>query len=300
MNPLLTRHLFESARRKRFFWLLSGYLLLISFLALSFTLLTSLSNIGPNNNTRLQMTALYSQGQGLYWASAVLLIATSILIAPISALGTFSGEREARTFDLLRTTTLRSRELVWGKLNACLLRAALYILAPLPLLMLGFWMGGITALELGLLILLLSVTTFYHVAWALFLSARIRKTLTAVLTYLGLQISLVPLIGLLITLLGILITIWENTVGPTPPPEWVGILAIYVLAFIVSLHPLSAGFASQLLWLSEDSWLSASLPLDSGTSITLVSPWIPYTLLALFGAFFLIHSTIQRLKRTER
>lgn len=306
MNPLFVRHLYESARKNRFFWLLSAYLLAVSVITLLFVGLIGSSTL-YNGQTHISMSDLYTEGRALYWTSGVLLIVAAVIIAPTSALGMFSGERENRTLDLLRTTTLRPRDIVWGKLGACLLRGAVYILAPLPLLMLGYWIGGVTLTELGLLTLILGMAALENIALALYLSAHIRRTIAAVLTFFGINFGLVPIIGILT---GLLVSLSQYRLYgmtlKTVSPFWVEALLQYGWFLIVCLHPLSAAIATQALWMDQNSWFLVKFTLDSRISyktlgvLTLPSPWIIYTLATLLFSALLIHSTIRRLSRPEK
>jgi hypothetical protein len=168
MNPLLLRHLYSSARRNRFFVFLSIYLFVIAILTALFVLLAASSGLFDAEAT-ISMLDLFVQGRALYWFSSVILMLTAMLLVPVNALGAIAGERENRTLELLVTTTLRPRAVVLGKVGASLLTGSLYILAPFPLLMIGFWLGGVTTTELLLTLLFLVLTMTLNVVWAVYL-----------------------------------------------------------------------------------------------------------------------------------
>ena len=121
-----------------------------------------------------------------------------MLLVPVNALGAIAGERENRTLELLVTTTLRPRAVILGKVGASLLTGSLYILAPFPLLMIGFWLGGVTTTELLLTLLFLVLTMTLNVVWAVYLSTWVRKTIAAVIMFYVVNLGVLPVIALVI------------------------------------------------------------------------------------------------------
>ncbi len=309
MNPLLTRHLYGSVRRNRFFWLLSAYLLGLGLLTLLFSGLIFSDIWGNGQGYRLSMFTLFTQGRVLYWFSSVLLLFTALLLAPLNALGALAGEREQRTLDLLRLTTLRSRDIVLGKLGAALTTGALYILAPLPLLMFGYWLGGVGVTELLLTLLLFVVTMFSSTAWALFLSTIARRTIAAVLIFYGTHLALIPLLASAAGLLATLLSAWQSNMAIEPQAFWLEALLQYGWVLLTALHPLSAAIAAETLWLDQGSWFFLRFEvgryiLDRGPitlgMLTLPSPWLPHILLMLLQALFWLWLTMRQLAKPER
>ena len=308
MNPLLHRHLYSSARRNRFFWLLSLYLLGVGILILLFTGLI-LSGSLVFSERRISMLDIFTQGRVLYWLSSILLLQTATMLAPISALGMLAGEREHRTLDLLRTTTLRPRTIVQGKLGAALLSGLIYLLAPLPLLLFGYWLGGVTTTELLLTLFFLMTTLLIHVTWALFISSLMRRTIVAVIVFYGVTLAIMPLAGAFASIFSGLSSAWMYSDVFSVQPFWIEALIQHGWVLLVALHPLTAAIASEALWMEQGSWflLSFTVRSHSATSsmatlgtITLPSPWIPYTLLALLTTALLLKLTARRLAKTER
>lgn len=319
MNPILTRHLYSSARRKRFFWFMSLYLLGIGLLALSFVGLIAAPML--INETTISMLNLFTGGRALYWFSSVILILTSSLLVPVTALGAFAGERENRTFDLLVTTTLKIRSIVMGKFTSALLTGALYVLAPFPLLMTGFWLGGVTTAELGITLLFLALTMLAGIAWALLISAFTRRTISAVLIFYGLALVSVPVISILATGIASLSGALKYRDFFTMQPFWIEALIQYGWVLLAGLHPLTAAIVTEVLGLEQGSWLllhftverytaggSGSIlgTLTAGSSgsilgtLTLPSPWITYTVFTLIATAIMLRVTIWRLERRER
>lgn len=306
MNPLLLRHLYSSVRRNRFFWLLTLYLLGVGFLTIAFTLLVTLSSILDqfNQDITISMLDLFTQGRVLYWFATILLIMTAGQIVPISALGALAGERENRTLDLLVTTTLRSHDIILGKLSATFLTGAVYLLAPLPLLLTGFWMGSVMPIELLLTCIFVLVTMLVKVAWAMFLSSLTRKSIAAVLVFFGLNFAIVPIAFTFIITLVSVYDAWYYR-APLTLPFLIEGLIQYSWLFLAMLHPIAAAGVTEAYGLNESTWFILKLPVGrygSTTSGTLYlpSPWIGYTALALVAAGLFLFISNRRLKRTER
>ncbi len=314
MNPLLNYHLYRSVRKHRFFWLLSLYLLAISLLALLFSALTTAPDIfNAATESRVSMRSLFAQGQILYRFSGAILLITAWLLVPISAMGAIAGEREHRTLDLLLITTLPTRTLVLGKMGAALITGMLYILAPLPLLLSGYWIGGVTPTELGITFFVILVTMISKTAWAIYLSARVKRTITAVFIYYGLALATIPLAGIIAILFNALSSYWRYN-NPLPvQPLWIEALIQHGWILLSALHPFAAALVTEGLWIEEGTWFFISFPVNRrvtdplGSSptyttlgtITIPSPWIPYTIIALLTTIFMIGSTARRLSRPE-
>ncbi len=311
MNPLLIRHLYSSARRNRFFWLLTLYLLGIGLLMVFFLLVTSLPTLfGENENATLSMLDLFAQGRAIYWFSSVMLLLTANILTPLNALGALAGERENRTLDLLITTTLRPRDIVLGKISAALLTGAIYILAPLPLLMTGFWLGGVSTIELLLTFLLLILTMVLSISWAMYISSLVRKTIAAVLLFYGINLGLLPILAVVVTLM---VGFYESSrYLPTLPilPFWIEAIIQYGWVILTGLHPMSAAIATEALGLDQGTWFLLKFPVErfdpaKGSTVflgtaTLPSPWIIYTFSAVLTITLLLWMTTRRLGKPER
>jgi len=312
MNPILIRHLYSSARRNRFFWFLSLYLLGVGLMALFLATLIAMP-VFFNGRARaaatLSMLDLFTGGRMIYWFSGAILILTSSLLVPVNALGAFAGERENRTLDLLLTTTLKIRSIVLGKLASALLTGAIYVLAPLPLLMSGFWLGGVTTAELGITLLFLALAMLSGVAWALLISAFLRRTIVAVLVFYGLAFTFAPVITTLATATAGLAEAWKYATFLDVQPFWIEALLQYGWVLLAGLHPLTAAVVTQAMVFDQGSWVFLHFTVEryisgaGGTilgTVTLPSPWITYTLFTLITTALMLRVTIWRLGRPER
>jgi len=226
------------------------------------------------------------------------------------ALGAFAGEREKRTLDLLVATTLKTRNIVFGKLISAWMSGAIYVLTPLPLLMTGFWLGGVTGVELSLTLLFLVLTMLLSIAWALFISSLARRTIAAVLIFYGLNFASLPMITILATALLGISEMWKYNVALAIQPFWIEALMQYGWVLLAGLHPLTAAIATEGMIFEQDSWLWLHFTVErysetsGGTSVigslTLPSPWIVFTITALLTIVILLRLTVWRLGRVER
>jgi ABC-type transport system involved in multi-copper enzyme maturation permease subunit len=100
-------------------------------------------------------------------------------VAPAFTAAAISSERERQTYDLLRTTLLPARALVFGKLASALSYVLLLIFAAVPLQSMAFLLSGVgwEELTIGFLLLVISAVTFASLG--LYISSVARTTLAA-------------------------------------------------------------------------------------------------------------------------
>lgn len=181
-NPVITKELRGRMRGARTYWLLFGYLLLLS-LILFFSYLgwwNSHSNSMDIGGSSAGFTVGRTFFKTLFYSQAVMIA----LITPALTAGAISIEREQRTFEMLRGTILRPRSIVWGKLASSVSFVALLLTSSLPLLSLCFLLGGVSPGEVFFAYLLLVGDAFLFGAIGLCWSAYAANTATAtVLSY---------------------------------------------------------------------------------------------------------------------
>ncbi len=304
MNPLLKRHLTGYVRQKFFFWLLAGYLLVVGVLT-GFSSLLTLDSTGPFlGGSSFSMQNLYISGRVLYWFSSSLLLATTLMLVPISALGAISGEYENRTLDLLRTTTLRARDVILGKTGASLIVGTLYVLSPFPVLVAGFWLGGVTITELFITMLLLLSTMMVCIAIAMFVTTRARKTGGAVFTYYGWLMFSSVILTMAAAAVGTLVGFWYARPFIESPPAWLEAVFRYGWVILCGFHPVPAAIATEALGIQQGEWflLHFTFSTSSISSITvaLPSPWIVYVLYTSLLTWILLRLAVRRMEKPER
>jgi ABC-2 type transport system permease protein len=225
-------------------------------------------------------------------------------ICPAFTVGAISGERERQTMDLLRTTLLRARTLVVGKLASALAFAALLLVAALPLQSLAFLLGGVAPEEVVVANLLLITTAFVYSAAGVYCSTIMRRTLGAtILTYglvlldtLGLPIALMPVAALST---GLSYGVYQGT-----PPLWVQGVLLYTAGLLISTNPLATAVATEAILVSNQTLFYFSAPLSGAAGHTfiapLVSPWLPWTLFSLLLGVLLVMLSVSAIRRGER
>lgn len=148
-NPVLRRELLERWRGRRAVLVVTAYVAVLS----AFTMLlawigteTLSTNFGFDGGIAGAGPLL---GRFLVHNLLAVTLGLALLLAPAYAAGQIAGERERKTLSLLRITLVRPRAIVTGKLGAALAWLVLLIVAAVPLMALGFFLGGVTMPELG-------------------------------------------------------------------------------------------------------------------------------------------------------
>ncbi len=181
-NPVVTKELRGRMRGARTYWLLFGYLLLLSLLFFFWYLgwWSSHANAMQTGGASAAFTAGRMFFKVLFYAQAVMIA----LITPALTAGAISVEREQRTFEMLRSTVLKPRAIVWGKLTSSVSFVILLLTSSLPLVSLCFLLGGVSPGEVFFSYVLLAGDAFLFGAIGLCWSAYAANTATAtVLSY---------------------------------------------------------------------------------------------------------------------
>ena len=143
-NPVLWRETSTYAYGKKAFFVRLAYTLL--FLAAAVSLHRTLGTLG---------VALYSADPAVISLAAVTLLPLALLslvLINAQAVTAITGERDARTLDLLRVTELSPKEIVFGKLGGIFWNTREMILWPAALI-LYFYFREIASLEIAVYLL---------------------------------------------------------------------------------------------------------------------------------------------------
>ncbi|NDJ78545.1 MAG: hypothetical protein GYB65_20025 [Chloroflexi bacterium] len=269
-NPVVLKELRSRMRGARAFIVLTVYLLLLG----AFTSLVYMAVTESQMSVSGQVT-VGEVGRILFAGVVAIEMLLVSFIAPAFTSGAISGEREHQTYDLLRTTLLRSYWLVTGKLLSAMLYVVLLLLAAVPLQSIAFFFGGVAETEVFLSFLILLITALLFSTIGLFFSARSQRTLSAsVLTY---SVTTFITLGLPIIFLSILFVLGLS-IGTASDTEAV---LIYMLGALISTNPAATAFMTQNILLNQGTITTFSYTLGNGETITLISPWIPFTILYL-------------------
>lgn len=175
-NPVLTKEMRTRMRGARAFWVLLGYVCVMSLVLfagyLSWYQRFIAGHYGPMVGHVPVGRSLF---QALFTAQAVMITA----IIPALTAGMFTVEREQRTFELLMLTLLRPPQVVAGKLASAFGFTLLLLTASLPLAGICFMMGGISPTEVATVFVLVTSGGFLYAAIGLLCSALLRHTAMA-------------------------------------------------------------------------------------------------------------------------
>jgi len=293
-NPLLIKELRGRMRGARAFVVLTVYLLLLScFTSLIYYAYTANAR-GPGGG--LEMAYL---GKVLFASVVMIEIFMVTFITPAFTAGAISGERERQTYELLRTTLLSARKLVFGKLSSALTYMLLLILAAVPMESLAFVLGGVVIEELAVALIVLLVTALAFAAIGLLFSAFLRTTLAStVLSYITALMLTIGLPVLMLISVALVESLWYDF-GPSA--SWIAEAALmYLIFFVVSLSPVSAAVATEIMLEEENAMLYFWYDIDSTHRIPIPASWIIYTVIYLALALVLLLITILRVRQQER
>lgn len=289
-NPVFIKELRGRMRGARAFVVLTFYLgLLGAFTGLMYLAVaeSAMSVSGQSNVGEVGRTLFVS-----IVAIEMLLVA---FIAPAFIAGAISSEREHQTFDLLRTTLLGPTSFVLGKLLSAMLYVLLLLLAAVPLQSIAFFFGGVAETEVILSFVILIVTALLFSTVGIFFSSRAHRTLSAsVLTYTSVAFftfGLPIMIGGVVLMFGFSI----NNVQSTTPQ----IALLYVLGAIICTNPAATALLTQYVLLNQQTIGTFTYTLSGGETLTLISPWIPFTLLYLVLTVVFFALAVRRVHQIE-
>ncbi len=295
-NPLLIKELRGRMRGARAFIVLTVYLLLL-------TCFTSIIYYAVIANSRgpAGASVMAELGKTVFGTVVLIEIFMVTFITPAFTSGAISGERERKTYELLRATLLPAHKMVSGKLASALTYMFLLILAALPLQSLAFVLGGVTVEELALATILLLVTAFAFAVIGLFFSTFARTTLVStVLTY---STALLTAIGLPVLVLLFATLLLEPLIygyGSTSVSWIVEAGLLYLAIFLASLSPISAAVVTEMFLLEEDAILYYWQELDSARLIPVPSSWLVFTVFHIGLALVLLLAIVLRVRGQEK
>lgn len=291
-NPVVLKELRGRMRGPRAFVVLTTYLLLMS----GFVTLLYVVYVASTNDV---YSAPSGQLIGKFVFGSVVGIELLLVcfIAPAFTAGAISGEREHQTFDLLRTTLLSASQLVLGKLASALSYILLLLLAALPLQSLAFLLGGVSPEEVVIATLLLVATAFLFATSGVFFSSFMRRTLAStVLTY---AFALLATLGLPLILLALVpmgsLLFYNSSPGPITE-------ALFILGFwaLIATNPIGTAVATEMLLVAEQTALIYNVPLQSGATLPVISPWLPFCIFCFIAGSAMILASILAVRRSEK
>lgn len=107
-----------------------------------------------------------------------------MFIMPALTASSISGERERQTLDLMLTTTMHPRDIIFGKLFSALTTLLLLVISGIPVQSLVFVYGGVTVSDILLLLTCYGAVALLAGAVGIFFSSVVkRSTVATVCTY---------------------------------------------------------------------------------------------------------------------
>ena len=296
LNPLLAKELRGQMRGARAFVVLTAYLLILSCVAAVIYASQTVDPYLPVH--RPDMAAL---GKAIFASVVLMEIFPVTFVAPALTSGAISGERERKTYDLLRTTLLSARALVVGKLASAVMYLLLLILAAVPLEGLAFVLGGVVIEELVLALVILVVTALAFSAIGLVFSAFSRTTRGATgLAY----ATTVTVTVVLPILLAIVATVGLALVVPGsdgPGYSWgVQAVLIYLLYLGAGLSPVATAVVTHTLLEEQGTMWIYWMEVDASHRIPILSPWIVYTVIYVGLTVVLVALAARRIRENDQ
>ena len=191
LGPMFAKEMIEIARRRRYF------LLRVVFgVALLWTMAAMWGNTGWGGRRSQLPSHPAALVAGVVDYVAIAQFAAVCLLVPLLVCDVICGERSAGTLELLFTTDLRDRDIVFGKLGSRLATATIVVASGLPPICFLMFLGGISWPAIWLIELATFIATVWAGAVAVLYSSRCRHPFFALLfsyaTLGGLLLAFVP------------------------------------------------------------------------------------------------------------
>lgn len=133
---------------------------------------------------RVSSTIQYSSFLDLYAFVATLEFLLLMFIMPALTSGSISGERERQTLELLFTTKMSPRDIVFGKLISAVEQLLVLVISSLPVVLLTFVYGSVDFKDLALLLVCFVIVAFFAGGIGILFSSLLRRsTFSNVCTY---------------------------------------------------------------------------------------------------------------------
>jgi ABC-type transport system involved in multi-copper enzyme maturation permease subunit len=295
LNPITVHELRALMRNPHAYSILTFYLSVISGIALLvYIAISTGGNSGVNDSSRV--------GSVLFYIIISMQIVLVCCIAPWYTSGAISGEREMNTYDLLRLTLLKPREIVMGKLLSAFGYTLLLVFATLPLLSLALLLGGVDISQMLAAVVVICATAFLFACLGLFVSSHKQTILGA--TTLTFALVLVIVVGSAVFALVVLpllnSVLFDNSTIVKTSPFLASL--IQVLQFIVvSFSPISTLVTSETNLQESGNLYTISVNPIPGTTMpfSIPAPFSITVMLYSVAGILLLWFTIQHLSRPD-
>jgi ABC-2 type transport system permease protein len=290
VNPVIVKELRGRMRGWRALVILVIYLLVLS----GITWLMYLA-VGTFVNTASGPESAQI-GKAIFFVLVIFQTIMVGLLTPAFTAGSITSEREQKTYDLLMTTLLPARSVIFGKLGSALAFVVLLILAIAPLESLAFMFGGVSPEEILLSQVVMLVAAIFFASVGIFWSSALRSSMASnVLTYGTILLQMIGLpffYFLTVSIMGI--NDYSNTGGPRMTDTH---LFWYASGIILSFHPIAAMAISETFYSDgQPLFIYIDTKILNGRSLFVISPWLLFCMEALLVSAILILISIRLVK----
>lgn len=269
---------------------LTVYLLVISLFALLFYWLLESTTSFTGEPSQV--------GKNLFRAIVVFQLIMVALLTPAFTAGSITSEREQKTYDLLMTTLLPARSIIFGKLGSALAFVALLILALAPLESLAFIFGGVSPEEIILSQVTVLAAALLYACIGIFWSSFLRSSVASnVLSYGTILFQMLGVPFLYVVAITILEAYTYNPNGNNINNESA---YFYGTGALLSANPLIAlGISDAFVSSGDPLFIYNSTTKINGRNLLVVSPWLVFCAEALLGSAVLVLLSIRNVKPTH-
>jgi ABC-type transport system involved in multi-copper enzyme maturation permease subunit len=297
-NPVIVKELRGRMRGWRAAVVLIIYLLVLSLVTwLVYAAVHALASIEAGGGSS-------QVGKILFSTLVVFQTIMVSLLTPAFTAGSITTEREQKTYDLLMTTLLRPRSIIFGKLGAALAYVLLLILTIAPIESMAFLFGGVSPEEIVLSQVVMLAAAVLFASVGIFWSSLLRSSVASnVLTYGTIIFQLIGIPFLYFTIASIMGAFNYDPNGQSITNQpWF----LYMSGIVLSSNPLIAMVISDTMYANGDPlFIYTSTTLLNGHTILVVSPWLLFCIEALLLSSVLVALSVRfiqpaRYKRHRR
>lgn len=171
MNPILRNEMKTEGRQFRFYILLMLYVALLGApVLLIYYNITKDYRIDAGNFI------------GMYVLLACMQAIILMFVVPALTASCITSERERQTLDILLTTKMSPRSIIWGKLLGAISKVILLIICTMPVYAVVLFLGGIRLSHIVACNAYLMATTFFVASMCIWVSTRVRTSKAANVT----------------------------------------------------------------------------------------------------------------------
>ena len=290
-NPIIVKELRSRMRRKRSYVILTLFLIFSAgIVSLVYFGVAETNDFYPDPDVRRTL------GQAIFITVVLLQLAAVNFVTPAFTAGSIVGEKENQTYELLRTTPVRAKDIVRGKLLSGLLFTLLLLIATIPMQSMAFLFGGIELAELLIATLMLIVTATAFSAIGVFASTLMKRSIPAtILSYVIANggLILLPLVTVIVSALFPYAFDSLDILDPTQNPVGFFFAATF-LWILASSNPLIAAFLSETILLDTGEIFFWTQDITPTFTIHIPSPWMGFVIINLFIAWLFYRGAIRQ------